>query len=65
MWGTLVERRQWTAAGINVLLLVGLPEAARELEGVLCDIDAQLHGVIFSRESNGKKSQRPALQPVQ
>lgn len=65
MGRTLAERRHWTAAGVNLLVMVGLDEAARELEGVLCDIDAQMLGVTFPREAHGEGTQERPIESFQ
>lgn len=53
---TLQQRRVAVERGIHALLRYRLTDAARELEGVLLDLDAQLLGLDFphTQETHGE-----------
>ena len=60
---TLGSRKRYIETGINLLMVAGQEHAARELESVLLDIDAQLLGLTFREGPHGENS-AGSIQPV-
>ena len=58
----LEHRRRQIETGINLLVVAKQGVAARELESVLLDIDAQLLGLTFREGSHGEISERAVQQ---
>ena len=58
----LEYRRRQIEAGINLLVVARQGLAARELESVLLDIDAQLMGLTFQESTHVETRERPAVQ---
>jgi hypothetical protein len=50
----LLRRKREVEVGINVLMAAGFLLAAQDLEGVLCDLDAQILGIEF-KETHGEE----------